>query len=171
MAGHAWLQAAKLVGRVAAIGPDAAQDEVNWEEGMRALVLAVEQDCDEVWITQLDFRPFMDTNRPLMTPNYYDANGVPRLTAEESTHWSDIDTWYMPPPGVAWSTRVLMGPVWKPQAPGFQQGRRGLGKLSVFATPQEEQAWRRCTPHALAQVRGLADAAGFRGGLAANAAA
>jgi hypothetical protein len=165
MAGHAWLQAAGWVGRVVTIGPGAEEDEVYWETGMRALVLAIEQDCEEVWIIELDFRPFMDTNRPLMAHNFYDDHGVPRLTAEESKHWSDIDTWYMPPPGKDWGTRLVGGPVWKTHHPAFQKGKRGRHKLSVFACEEAALAWKGCDAAALAEVRAQADAAGFFGGV------
>ena len=164
MAGHAWLQAAGWVGRIVAIGPDAQEDEVCWEAGMRALVLEIEQDCDEVWIMKLDFRPFMDTNRALMTPNFYDENGVPRLTAEQAKHWSQIDTWHMPPPGKAWATRLVEGPRWAVHAPGFQRGKRGLLNLSAFASDVEAQAWYHCPVAGMDAARALADNAGFLGG-------
>jgi hypothetical protein len=83
------------------------QYEIDFDEGMLARVISVEPDygCGDVVKIFVDHTDFIDHNRKLMKPNYYDKDGLACLTWEESglmrlkeTIYVDKDTEKFPLP-------------------------------------------------------------------------
>lgn len=149
MTAHAWLHALDYIGRVITIGPHALRDDVAWEPGMQALVLSIEEYDPEVWIVSLDFRAFMETNTPLMATDYYDPNGIPRLTAIEARQWRGVDSWYLPTPGTDWFSRLHKGPRYLPIPQKLRHTPLGRRTASVFADEDSRALWERTNPHTL----------------------
>lgn len=58
-------------------------DDSFLEVGMRTRLTSYEKD-GEGYVFSADFSEFFDENKPLMSANYYDDNGVPCLTAEQA---------------------------------------------------------------------------------------
>lgn len=58
-------------------------DDSFLEVGMRTRLTSYEKD-GEGYVFSADFSEFFDENKPLMSANYYDENGVPCLTAEQA---------------------------------------------------------------------------------------
>lgn len=58
-------------------------DDSFLESGMTARLTSYEKDGDGYALTA-DFSEFFDQNKPLMSANYFDNNGVPCLTAEQA---------------------------------------------------------------------------------------
>lgn len=143
MSGHELLHAVDLVGRRITVGPDVEHDETDFDTGMHALVLSLTEDDPDVWIMELDFRPFMDHNRPLMMPNYYDKDGQPTLTVEQAGLWKGIDTWYLPAPGQGWGRRLLPRPRWRSAVGGFRIDGKGRRFVSVFDHTDAHAQWKR----------------------------
>lgn len=98
-----------LVGKIIRFNKLVEYHEIGFDENMIAKVISVEPDheygCDGVIKIIVDHSTFIDNNRRLMKPNYYDKNGVPCLTWEESglmklkeTIYVDVDTKTYPLP-------------------------------------------------------------------------
>lgn len=54
------------------------------EAGMRGRLVAVSNEHDDMFKLHVDLSEFDDFNRQFESANYYDKDGVPRLTARES---------------------------------------------------------------------------------------
>lgn len=152
MSKHGLLSALDMVGRVITVGPAVEHDKTDFDEGMYALLLSITEVCPEVWIAELDFRPFMDHNRPLMQPNHYDKDGNPTLTALDANTWKGINTWFLPTPGQTWQQRLLPGPRWRGAVGGFQIDGKGRRFLSIFANTEAHAQWTRCSEDDLRDV-------------------
>lgn len=74
------------------------------EKGMKAVIKSIDFNMHDddpsdsihvvhrVWV---DYEPFENTNHPLMVANYYDRNGIARLTALESGWYKRLDSLYL----------------------------------------------------------------------------
>lgn len=142
MSAHTLLSLRPWIGAIVRIGPDAQMDEVHWDPGMLALVTDIAIDDVDVFIVELDTRPFTDHNTPLMQPTYYDKHKVPCLTAVEANQWVDVDTWYLDEPK-SWSSKLSMlgkgvsGPIHM-----WTDGRQRI-HLSMFTDEQQANQWKR----------------------------
>jgi len=87
-----------LIGKIITITPITVQAEPDYiEAGMKARVLSVNDSDPEVTILTIDVGSFSEFNQALETSNYYDAKGVPCLTAREAGHYRDHMDIYVGP--------------------------------------------------------------------------
>jgi len=67
--------------------------ESELDEGMIGFLVDLRPSRhDGVSIATISTKGLDSHNDPLMKPNYYDENGLPRLTAKESEWWPKNDT-------------------------------------------------------------------------------
>ena len=102
----AYLDARALCALVAAsdkiaveFGPQIEDLEGYPEPGMRAHIIRVGRFDDDVLIVTVRYAEFEDVNRGLETPNYYDADGAPTLTAREAGLYRQEENLYLPGSG------------------------------------------------------------------------
>ena len=65
------------------------------EIGMRAEITGGRENGNDVLMFNLDYSKFSKFNESFEIANYYDANGVPCLTARQAGHYKDQDTLHL----------------------------------------------------------------------------
>mgnify|MGYP006274340877 CR=1 FL=1 len=103
MSQHTRIAAAQWIGRVVEFTANLETqhldvEDAQFEPGMIGCILRIDVIEHDLVLHHIETRPFEDRNRPLLTPSYYDANGVARLTAREAGHWEDVARLYMGAP-------------------------------------------------------------------------
>jgi hypothetical protein len=88
----------EMIGRVAVMKPGIEECDGFLETGMRARITAIRRKEEDVFVFTFDVTGFDALNAPFETANYYDANGVARLTAREAGAWKPVDDYYLPGP-------------------------------------------------------------------------
>lgn len=78
-----------LVGKTVVFNEHVASHEIDFDEGMKAVItnITLYNDEDNIYTIFFDMSKFMDHNRSKMQANYYDCNGVPRETWEQQRHF------------------------------------------------------------------------------------
>jgi len=61
--------------------------ELDFCPGMKAVIRGIFETIDDISTVVLDFSDFLEHNRRLMRPIYYDRNGLATLTWEQSLFW------------------------------------------------------------------------------------
>ena len=77
--------------------PDCENLESYPEAGMKARVLEVIPDDDDIYRVKVDFEPFAEHNKAFESANYFDKNGKPTLTAHQAGYYKPVDVFYLTP--------------------------------------------------------------------------
>lgn len=93
-----------LEGKFIQFGPRSEELEDYCEDKIRAKVLSVKKDGNDVFKMKVDYGIFSDYNMNHETHNYYNRNHEPILSARQAGFYKDIDEIYLPlPEEVDWS--------------------------------------------------------------------
>lgn len=158
---HGLLAANRFVGQVVRMREGVLEDETVFEPDMLGIVLEVKVMDHDLFRFEIDVRPFDDHNTPLMTANYYDADGVPRLTAREAGFWHDVESYYQGEP-LLWEARLeRLGALSTDRK--RRQDDRGRSIASLFPTQAAMHAHSRTMPEE-AWIRTARSIAGLSSG-------
>lgn len=82
-----YLEVDALKGKVICFNKEVEKTEVDFDSGMKARVIGVRDVDDDVFVLDLDFSEFEESNKKLMANNYYDSNGHPTLKWCETSYY------------------------------------------------------------------------------------
>jgi hypothetical protein len=83
-----------LVGRVILFKKGIEDHEVYAEPGMLAKVTSVRRIEEDLFSVSVSYSPFEEHNKNFELANYYDAQGVPSITAREAGFYSPTEAIY-----------------------------------------------------------------------------
>lgn len=84
--------------QVVRLKPEIEACENYLEAGMRARIVNVREQQDDVFVVTFDQGEFEKVNKPFESSNYFDEKGVARLNAREAGQYKPVDDYFLPGP-------------------------------------------------------------------------
>lgn len=160
MSAHARLATRPWIGQVVRFTDGVLEDETVFEPGMLGCIVQAEiMHDDDVWMLSIETRPFDCINDPLMPQTYYDANGVPCLTARDAGFWDRAhQTYYLGAPPTWHDRMVALGHLDRPVHAWSM--RKVWPVFSLFASEADRHADTQ-TPLSADEIQALHRCAGI----------
>lgn len=76
-----------LVGKIVTFSEKIEETECDFDPGMKARVSGFDIHDSDLVKVYFNFSEFLDHNRKFMKPNYYDKDGKPTLTWEQTSYF------------------------------------------------------------------------------------